>query len=370
MKDKKELIKSVENKPLLVIVFFLCLLIILPLLIVGIYNRPSADDYGYAIQTHQAVQSGGGFSEIIKAAWATNVSFYHSWQGLYSSAFLLALQPGIFGESFYSLTTPIIMLFAFLCIFISVSILNKHLLHYSRLFTTTASLFILAYISLWLPSPNQGLYWFNGAINYMPWVFTDLLCISLLVEIYKTSKKTKLICLTVITIVLSFLTSGGNHVTSFANILLLFFSLIVVWVKRRRWYPLFPFISACIGFAIMYYAPGTAIRQAALSHQSVTKTIVYAAIQFFRILGSWFSVVFILSLVLLTPVAVRFSKENPSRDSRIFPWRPLLFSTITICGMLCVPYYAMGSFGDGRLTNVIWITFITLGWVNYFMIFR
>lgn len=370
MKKRYVFSKSGENLQLELIIIFLCVFIIFPLLVIGVFNRPSADDFFYSIRTYQAVQAGGGFAEIIKAAWETDISFYHSWQGLYSSAFLLALQPGIFGEPLYAITTPTILFFAFICIFYSVRILNRHFFHYSKRFVTTASLFILTFISLWLPSPNQGLYWFNGAINYMPWAFTNLLNLCLLVEIYKTDSKNRAICLTVVVSVISFLTSGGNHVTSFANILFIFFSLFFVWTKGKRYYPIFPLISACVGFAIMYFAPGTAIRQEGLSQQTIPVTLFYTSLQFLGFFGSWFSLIYILSLVLMIPVAIRFSKENPSREPCVFPWLPLLLSAVVLCGMLSVPFYATGSFGEGRLTNVIWVTFVMLGWMNYLLIFR
>ena len=82
-------------------------LFILPILIEAFYNHPTADDYWYSNLTHDVLVNGGGFLELIKAAIDTSVEYMNSWQGLYSSAFVLALQPGIFTETenLYFITT-------------------------------------------------------------------------------------------------------------------------------------------------------------------------------------------------------------------------------------------------------------------------
>ena len=366
----KKLADFNENKILLVTVLIVCILIITPLLVLGIYNRPSADDYSYAIQTHQAVRNGDGLFAILKAALKTDIFFYSQWQGLYSSAFLLSLHPGIWGESFYAATTVILMLFMFFCLWISINIINKHYLRYSKLFSITAAMFLLMFFVLWLPSPTQGLYWFNGAANYVPWAFLNLLNACLLVEANKSNRKIKRILLIIISVIFSFLTSGGNHVTAFADILILFFLLLYMWIKNKRIFPIFPFLAACIGFLIMYKAPGTAIRQSAFARSSVKDTIANSAKQFFVVTDYWISLAFILTLFLMIPIAIRFSKQTPTERKIKFPWQFILASIIIICGMLSVPFYSMGFFGEGRLTNVIWITFIMLGWMNYFLIFR
>ena len=118
--------KFTENKKHELAVILLCLCILLPLIIVGFYNRPAADDYSYAYTTSAAVAEGSGFFGILKAAWDTSAEFYNVWQGLYTSAFILSLQPGIFGEQYYALSTLIIFFSTFIPLLIAAHILNKH----------------------------------------------------------------------------------------------------------------------------------------------------------------------------------------------------------------------------------------------------
>lgn len=83
--------------------------------------------------------------------------------------------------------------------------------------------------------------------------------------------------------------------------------------------------------------------------------------------GDWFNAKLFLSLVLITPLAIQTAREN----RRLFSMRNLVVSLVCsfaiICGMFCVPYKAMGTFGAGRLTNVVWIAFMFLCWLNYFL---
>ena len=114
--------KITENKKHELIVILICICILLPLIIAGFYNRPAADDYDYALLTHAAVVAGGNIFDIIKAAWETNIYYYNNWQGLYTSAFLLALHPGIFGEKIYAISHLIIIAATYLPLFFAVKI--------------------------------------------------------------------------------------------------------------------------------------------------------------------------------------------------------------------------------------------------------
>ena len=360
-----------ENKKIEIAVIVLCICILLPLLIISAYNRASADDYDYAILTHQVVENGGNVFQLIGAAFDTTVKFYNSWQGLYTSAFILSLQPAIFGEGYYALSAPIVMLFAFACMFASVHILNKRFLKRSMLFTAAASLTLLTVLILWLPSATEGLFWFNGAMNYMPFAFLNLLNLCLLLEAYCSEKKVKRYALIGVCTLLSFLISGGNHVTAFANILfLLVITAAMLILKKRFYWSAFPFASAVIGFLVMYLAPGTAIRQEANGRgtQGVLDT-VWETIKHMRyILGDWVDLIWVLSLLLITPIAIEFAIKNKERLSKRFPILPIIVSLAVICGMFCVPYLPLAFFGEGRLTNVIWITFMMSSWFNYVLI--
>ena len=82
---------------------------IIPLIILCRYNHPSADDFGYAVNTFQEWNNSHSLLKLIKEAAKTSAYYYNHWQGLYSSAFFLALHPAVFGESYYAWTGVIML---------------------------------------------------------------------------------------------------------------------------------------------------------------------------------------------------------------------------------------------------------------------
>lgn len=362
--------KTSKNKRYELIIILICLCILLPLTVIGFYNRPAADDFGYSLFTFRAVQAGNGLFGVLKAALETDILYYNNWQGLYTSAFLLSLQPGIFGEEFYSLSFIILALYTYLPLLGAVHILNKHYFRNSFLFSLSLSLSLYTMLLMWLPDINDGMYWFNGAMNYTPWAFVNIFNLCLLLEIGKTDRKNKRIALIVFSTILAFITSGGNHVTAFANILLLL-SALVFSVSRKKFFPAFSFAAACIGFIIMYVAPGTASRQTYFESPGAVATIIRTALHVHNLAGEWFSLKWILSLFIIIPAAIEFGHKNKDRISKLKTIHILLcavYSVAVICGMFCVPYYAMKGFGMGRITNVVWITFNFLSWFICFLI--
>ena len=85
-------------------------LAVVPFLLISIYSRPCVDDFSYSVSLYHMVQSGSGnLFALLKEAARVDIHYYHSWQGLYTSAFVLALQPGIFGERYYFIGTVLLM---------------------------------------------------------------------------------------------------------------------------------------------------------------------------------------------------------------------------------------------------------------------
>lgn len=66
--------------------------LLLPVLVLAVFARPSADDFIYAARTHAVVQQYGlDLPRLLRAAWDTNVYYYENWQGLYVSGFTLGV---------------------------------------------------------------------------------------------------------------------------------------------------------------------------------------------------------------------------------------------------------------------------------------
>lgn len=369
---KKEGIMRIEDDKISIsmregILLLCAMLVVMPLFFISVYNRPSADDFSYAILTHEAVQQGGGILSILRAALLTDIDYYFHWQGLYTSAFLLSLQPAIFGESYYCLTAPIIFLISYLFLWGAVHIVLKHLLNTTRCFSAIWAFWITAVIFASMPGVTEGLYWFNGAMNYTPWAFADCLIIALVFEAYYLQGRRKTV-IVACTSLLAFIVSGGNHVTAFENILLLLTASVVLLIFAKKKYSLFPLACAVFGFLIMYVAPGTAIRQDCLPKATVLMTLAASLVYTFKQVNEWFNLSWLLLLLSLTPVLLEIIKKFPPNRFHRFPALELILSFGLLCAMHCVPYYASSYFGFPRLTNVVWIAFLVCSIFDYALV--
>ena len=185
-------------------------------------------------------------------------------RALYNPAFVLALQPAVFGEQFYALTG-----FFMLAILYGGNLFFCHQVFHRQLgcrrLESTAYGCMLSFVMVqWMPSVVQGLYWFNGAMNYV--LFFSLLevffCLLLLIQ--KDCGRRKNISGTAAALVVGILLAGGNHITAFMGIL---------WQQCFLWRRcLEKGVASCcaafcrclvfwLDFSLMLSSPGTKIRQ-------------------------------------------------------------------------------------------------------------
>lgn len=332
----------------IVMVFMLAALV--PYFLISIYSRPCVDDFGYSLALHRLIESGNwNIFSLIAEAVKVDIHYYNHWQGLYTSAFVLAFQPGIFGEKFYFIGAVLLLCLMSLCLRYFVGVCFERL--QVRLSPGCVSLVLLVALLQELPSTAEGLYWFNGAWNYMPFFFLTLVNIALLLRYTSASGKKRHL---VLATVLSFVISGGNHVTAFLNIMLLTLTLLLC---RKRKLAL-PWLAAVAGFILVYIAPGTAIRQGLLGKQSIPGTLFGSLKQAEIWLAQWSDLHWFMCMVLAFALAlcIRLPKETRLMN----PLWVMAAGGAVFCGELCVPYYAMSSFGQGRIENIFWMTFLMI----------
>lgn len=371
MLEKIKVVFKKENI-IKICIYAVILVSLLPILKIANYNHPSADDYGYSDTIYKTVQNGGNFFDVIKEAFKATISGMQVWQGLYSSGFVLALQPAVFGENFYSLVTYIMILAIVLGIGVLFKRISKYIFKSNSRAWIISTILVSFFIIQTLPSPIEGLFWFNGAVNYT--FFMMVLCyeVSLLIKYYNMEKK-KIwpIIILIWTSIISFIMSGGNHVTAFLSMLVIF--LAVVYAIYKKQYKIaiayvVALLCGIFGFYINMTSPGTLIRSSAINnHGGVIETIIKSAYQGITYINNWTSLSLILILAALTPYIYKMVKDKEFYKK--VKWQGIFISILlsygAICAMLCVPYYAMGSFGAGRLTDVVYITFSLLSVLNY-----
>lgn len=346
----------------------LILLFLLPLVIIGFYSFPDFDDFAYSTDTYHTLLNGGNIIDLLVAAFNTSMEFMQTWQGLYTSAFLLALQPGIFGEQFYFLTVILILAILFIGIYRLVRAIRKDIFKSTSKQNLLLSWFILFFVTETMPNPYEAFYWFNGAVNYLFFLGLLLIIVAEYITIYNQEKISifRVIGLSILT----FLLSGGNHITAFAGLFAEFLAVVMILVNKKKKALIWPFITGLLGFIFNITSPGTAVRAAAVNMDtSVIETLTMTFRKSFGFFSNFTSISLILFIIIILAFLLKDFKEWEIKFNKKLLLVPAL-SYILLCGMYCVPYYALGGYGGGRVTDTIYIIFVILVLINIGLLFK
>lgn len=220
----KHLLKKENELQIIIILLALILfLTVLPLFIIGIYDRPSADDYSFTVETYTSwrthVGNGpkrlfeilGGLFSVLGAAAARALNLWCEWTGDFTTNFLMSLSPCIWGNKAYMVTPFIIILPLIFSIIYLVGKVTTNVIGVEKKYSYLVSLPTLIILIQCMINPPQGFFWFNGSSKYIL-LHSILFCfLGLLIELITRESSTfKMILVSV----LGFLVAGGNQVSS------------------------------------------------------------------------------------------------------------------------------------------------------------
>lgn len=351
--------------------------LLLPVFVLAVFARPSADDFIYAARTHAVVQQYGfDLPRLLRAAWDTNVYYYENWQGLYVSGFTLAFQPAIFGNKWYGVTILCVLLPLFFCLYgLARCVVLRLDPAQKRLPWALALLLTFAFIE-GMPTPVEGLYWFNGAMNYLPYFSLAVLNAGLAFALCFADKLTarRRLLYMLAGCVCSLLIGGGHQVAGLLNVLLLLLAAVLCAVRRRNFRQVPALAAAVIGLLLNVLAPGTRVRTSGFAGagvvEAVVKSFILAAMEWIR----WLDVPLLCLLALLAMPFLHLARSAVLPD-RVFrrPWLGAAVTFVLMWAMIFLPSYTMGGIGAGRLLNVVWMAFVLglattefllLGWLE------
>ena len=192
------------------LLFFIIIFAVIPLYLISGYTHPCVDDYSYGRHTAQVWQETGSLEQVFLKAIEKTRDSYQNWQGTFSSIFLMRLQPAIFGEQYYFLTTIIL-----LTVFIVCSILF-YMVFFSKLFHASFFQGLIISILLSLGAVeftyviSDSFYWYNGGITYTFFYSMEAFLFALLIFFYCAKKRWIKIILGIVSIILAFFLCGGG----------------------------------------------------------------------------------------------------------------------------------------------------------------
>lgn len=339
---------------------------ILPILLLAIYNHPSADDFYYGTLTAHAWADTGSLLETLKAALKTVRDTYYNWQGTFSGIFVMSLQPSIFGENWYSIGTVLILagfLLGFLLL--SKALFNRFLGKKQPYFYLIGFILFTASIQL-APFPRQSYFWFNGSAYYTLFHGLSMILLASVLMLQKTDRKPIVLLLTTLALVLAIFIGGGNYVTAVLTALVLIALLWYGWHTRSK--NIFPSamvllaLLLALGFSIL--APGNSVRQAEIPHHpSLLKAVLLAFYHAGFYALKWSSLYVLgVFLVLMPFIASSVSSNNFTYKK---PWLLPIGSFLLLSASFAPPIFGMGILPE-RVLNVNFYLFVMLVGINVF----
>ena len=352
-------------------VCILCL-VLLPLLVISVFNHSYADDWHYGVWAHLALQQSQGnvLAAVAEALRQVSVAWF-DWQGTYSAIFLMALQPGVFSESAYVISAWIVLALLVSCTLYFVRTTMRICLHdYSYAWLSVASALLVAQLLL-QPSPVEGIFWYNSAIYYTGYHALMLLLMGFIIRTMTIEKLWVFIVRVCVATLLALFVAGGNFVTLLVALELGVSATIAVIVKRhgKMACVVIPTIALILGAIVSFSAPGNEVRQQVQfpnTKLGVLDTIVQSTGASLHGLMDWVDGFVVIMLLFLLPLFVYVLRQSGIAQKFSFsqPGWVSIASMALFASSFTPTLYSMGTVGPGRVQNCRFDLLIMLLVVN------
>lgn len=371
------------NRAIIIMIIALVISII-PLLVIGIYDRPSADDFSFSKETFAAWNNqvekcdnpfvGGisGIGAVVSAAATKALRIWNEWTGDFTTNFLMSLSPCIWGNKAY-FVTPFILIFSL--IFSVVFLIRKFvtdILCMDRKYSYLVSLPILIVLIQCMVSPSEGFFWFNGGIKYT-FHHAVLLCLmGLLIDVF--TRETSLIKIVFVS-VLAFFVAGGNQISALNGLLLSCLVVLILFFirKDRIKRMIFPTLFYIAGFLLNVLAPGNSERMLATGGMNPIKSVLVSLFYYFEYcINHWTTWPVILLIIFLIPVFCLINSNISTGFKFKLPGVVIFIGYCLTSATITPVLFGSGSFEAGRTQNITFITYIltlvlsewyVIGWV-------
>ena len=271
---------------LLIVIYVLSLI---PVLVIGKYDYPSADDFSMGLGTRLVYEATGSLLAVAGKILSETVRYYRTWIGYFTSCLFTTVSPATFGEAWYALTPAVILLALHVGVAVFFYALMEKALgmnRYDRRCMTVLTLFLMVQR---MPEGSlrvEAFYWYSGAGNYTLTFSAGLLYLAFYVlSVCGVRRKNRSLFL-VLACIMGFLAGGGNYLSalSFAVVSVLF-AVFLVNMKNRQGENsrmgrlcvigrLLPAAFYLCGFAVSCLSPGNRIRGGEAEGYGALKSIL------------------------------------------------------------------------------------------------
>lgn len=264
------------------------------------------------------------------------------------------LSPNLFGDFWYRLVTPVILLLLTGGIFyLSKPLLCGGMGASASLWAAVAAAISLLCIET-VPSQGETFFWYNGSMYYTGYFALTLFFFGLLLRYLSGKYKRHLPGLFVLALFLA----GGNYVSLLpCLILLVLMNIRLIFQKNpKAWGVGITTAAMLAGFLVSAAAPGNRVRQSDMWKIPAWKAVVKSLFQGIRYITAWTGVWHLILVLLLTPLLWKCLKKC-SFTFR-FPLVAVAFMYGIFCSMSCPTFYTMNSTGPARVVSIVYYGYI------------
>ena len=385
--------KSCDLRRLSYLLIVIYALSLIPVLVIGKYDYPSADDFSMGLGTRLVYEATGSLLAVAGKILSETVRYYRTWIGYFTSCLFTTVSPATFGEAWYALTPAVILLALHVGVAVFFYALMEKALgmnRYARRCMTVLALFLMVQR---MPEGSlrvEAFYWYSGAGNYTLTFSAGLLYLAFYVlSVCGVRSKNRSLFL-VLACIMGFLAGGGNYLSalSFAVVSVLF-AVYLVNMKTRQGENsrmgrlcvigrLLPAAFYLCGFAVSCLSPGNRIRGGEAEGYGALKSILLSLYYTLSYpLNQWMNWAVLLILALAGVIfwmgfaEIEFSGANAKaggaaasetgsgaqavqlRFASPFPAAVLAYGIVSC--VVTPALYAQGNMDAGRIQSTFWL---------------
>ena len=311
------------------IVISICAIILTTYALTGFFCFPSGDDFDYAC-------IGRNTNNFINTVLNERIR----WNGRYISNFLVIGSPlNLGGISLYKFMPSILILFIWLGSFI----FFKLVVNVKSLLISLVSTTILFSI---MPDITEGIYWYTGAISYIPGGILFLISLGLLYKYWFNQNKWLILPI----MIFQTIGSGFNEIIPILSTA----ALTLIWLYNlKRWDVAFLTVFQLGLFFYVISAPGNAVRNSFFTEQHQIWFSFQMSWQYtVRFIGEWM----LNPAIYFWIITILYIKFPESLTKNLaFLKRPLILFFV-LCGPTYLsafgPLWSTGLLGQYRTANL------------------
>lgn len=358
---KERIMKFCNIRNVMIFLIVVYLLSLIPLCMISKYNYPSADDYTNGSSTYHLWNETHSIPGILVDATGRTVDEYGGWRGCYTSSYLSALPPCIFGQEWTFLTPIITLILITLSVLFFMDQLVGNALKADRKIGVCLSMIILFACVQCLPSVARCelMYWYSGACNYAYIHAFALIYFGLLIAVANHQGKRRIVD-TVLACIMAFIAAGGNQMSSLNGAIIVLTTIgMITWQKKWKQYKLLliPLVFYLASFVLSMAAPGDWVRmQYTTSMNPVKAVLVSLYYTFSRAVNEWTTWSVILLELMTIPFFWKLARSIKFKVR--YPILVIAFGYGVVSAMMTPPLFAVSSIEAGRIQGLVYWMYI------------